>query len=90
LVRELQKMPEGVEIKAKVTKGGKGAKKRKADGSVGSPYRRPEQDLISRMTIRPVQVDRVIVMRKRSRKSVRLVKRPLRESRSRRKRSRVR
>lgn len=33
-MRELQKMPEGVEIKAKVTKGGKGAKKRKADGSV--------------------------------------------------------
>jgi hypothetical protein len=36
-------MPEGVEIKAKITKGGKGAKKRKADGSVGSPYKRPEQ-----------------------------------------------
>jgi hypothetical protein len=35
-VRELQKMPEGVEIKPKILKGGKGAKKRKADASVSS------------------------------------------------------
>jgi hypothetical protein len=84
-------MPEGVEIKAKITKGGKGAKKRKVDGSVGSPHRRPEQDLISRMTIRLVQVDRVIARRKRSRRSVHPgKKRLLRESRSSRKRSRVR
>jgi formamidopyrimidine-DNA glycosylase len=34
IVRELQKMPEGVEIKPKISKGGKGAKKRKADASV--------------------------------------------------------
>jgi hypothetical protein len=90
LVRELQKMPEGVEIKAKITKGGKGAKKRKADGSVGSHYRRPEQDLISRMTIRLVQVVRAIVRRKISRRSAHLVRKPLRESRAYRKRSRVR
>jgi hypothetical protein len=91
-VRELQKMPEGVEIKAKITKGGKGAKKRKADGSVGSPYKRPEQDLISRMTIRLVQADKAIVRRrkKRSRRSAHLVRKPLHESRSSRKRSRVR
>jgi hypothetical protein len=83
-------MPEGVEIKAKITKGGKGAKKRKADGSVGSHYRRPEQDLISRMTIRLVQVVRAIVRRKISRRSAHLVRKPLRESRAYRKRSRVR
>jgi formamidopyrimidine-DNA glycosylase len=39
LVRELQKMPEGVEIKPKITKGGKGAsaKKPKGSGSVRPP-----------------------------------------------------
>jgi hypothetical protein len=84
-------MPEGVEIKAKITKGGKGAKKRKADDSVGSSYKRHEQDLISRMTIRLVQAHKAIVRRKRSRRSVHPgKKRLLRESRSSRKRSRVR
>ena len=90
MVRELQKMPEGVEIKAKISKGGKGAKKRKADGSVRFPWPRYKQELIRRTTIRPVQADRVIVKKKRSRSSVHLVKRPLRESKSSRKRSRVR
>jgi len=89
-VRELQKMPEGVEIKAKITKGGKGAKKRKADGSVGSHDRRPEQDLTYRTTIRLVRVVRAIVRRKRSRRSAHLVRKLLRESRASRKRSRVR
>ena len=90
MVRELQKMPEGVEIKAKITKGGKGAKKRKADGSVRFPSPRCKLELIYRMTTRPVQVDRVIVRRKRSRSSVHPVKRPLRESRSSKKKSKVR
>ena len=89
-MRELQKMPEGVEIKAKITKGGKGAKKRKADGSVRSSSPRCERELIRRTTIRLVQADRVIVRRKRSRSSVHPVKRPLRESRSSKKKSKVR
>jgi hypothetical protein len=46
-VRELQTMPEGVEIKAKITKGGKGAKKRKAGGSVRSLHRDPSESLYS-------------------------------------------
>jgi hypothetical protein len=83
-------MPEGVEIKAKITKGGKGAKKRKADGSVGYPYRRRKQDLMSRMTTRPVQADRAIVRRTRSPRSALLVRKRLRESRASRKRSRLR
>lgn len=39
VVTELQKMPEGVEIKPKVSKGGKGSQKRKAkdDDSVRDP-----------------------------------------------------
>jgi len=70
-------MPEGVEIKAKITKGGKGAKKRKAGGSVSCFCARQEKELIYRMTTRLVLVDRVTVRRKRSPRLVRLVRRPL-------------
>jgi formamidopyrimidine-DNA glycosylase len=44
LVRELQKMPEGVEIKPKITKGGKGAKKRKGGSVSTSVYPNRSKD----------------------------------------------
>lgn len=89
-MRELQKMPEGVEIKPKITKGGKGAKKRKADGSVRPLCSNNFHKLMIRTTTRLALEDRVIVMGKRSRRSVHLVKKPRHESKWNRKKSRVR